>query len=51
MQRWDGTNWAKVSGPLMPLADRIDPLLDAAAKDYVEKNAGWPKRSETCDAS
>ena len=24
-------------------------LLDAAAKDYAEKNAGWPKRSEACD--
>jgi len=23
--------------------------LDAAAKDYAEKNAGWPKRTETCD--
>ena len=25
------------------------PLLDASAKDYAEKNAGWPKRSEACD--
>ena len=24
-------------------------LLDAAAKDYAEKNTGWPKRTETCD--
>ena len=25
------------------------PLLDAAAADYVKKNTGWPKRTETCD--
>ena len=25
------------------------PLLDAAAKAYAEKNAGWPARTEPCD--
>ena len=27
------------------------PLIDEAADDYVEKNAGWPKRTEACDKS
>ena len=35
--------------PITPDADKVQPLLDAAAKEYAEKNAGWPKRSEACD--
>ncbi|MBW0004656.1 MAG: ABC transporter substrate-binding protein [Hyphomicrobiales bacterium] len=49
MQEWDGQKWVKVSGDLPAMSDKVMPLLDAAAKDYAEKNAGWPKRSETCD--
>jgi branched-chain amino acid transport system substrate-binding protein len=26
-------------------------MLDAAASEYVEKNTGWPKRTEACDKS
>ena len=26
-------------------------MLETAAKDYVEKNQPWPKRSEPCDKS
>ena len=49
MQEWDGTKWVKVSEP-----DRADDRQGAsraraAAKDYAEKNAGWPKRTEACD--
>ena len=29
--------------------DKVQPLIDAAAKAYAEKNAGWPARSEPCD--
>jgi branched-chain amino acid transport system substrate-binding protein len=49
MQEWDGAKWVKISEPIEPMTDRVRPLLDAAAKDYSEKNAGWPKRTETCD--
>ena len=49
MQEWDGQKWVKVSGDLPAMSDKVMPLLDAAAKDYAEKNAGWPKRSEACD--
>jgi branched-chain amino acid transport system substrate-binding protein len=49
MQEWDGQKWVKVSGDLASMSDVVMPLIDAAAKDYAEKNAGWPKRSEACD--
>lgn len=49
MQEWDGTKWTKVSGDIKPMADKVKPLLDAAAKDYVDKNGNWPKRTEACD--
>jgi branched-chain amino acid transport system substrate-binding protein len=49
MQRWDGTRYAQVSGPIQPLTERLDPIVNDAARDYVEKTAGWPKRTETCD--
>jgi branched-chain amino acid transport system substrate-binding protein len=49
MQEWDGTKWVKVSNPIEPMTDRVRGQLEAAAKDYAEKNAGWPKRTETCD--
>jgi branched-chain amino acid transport system substrate-binding protein len=31
------------------MTEQVRGQLDAAAKDYSEKNAGWPKRSEACD--
>ena len=49
MQRWDGTNWVKVSELITPLTERLEPLMTEAANDYVAKSAGWPKRAETCD--
>ena len=49
MQEWDGTKWVKISDPIEPMSDRVKVQLEAAAKDYAEKNAGWPKRTEACD--
>jgi branched-chain amino acid transport system substrate-binding protein len=49
MQQWDGTKWVKVSDWIEPMKDKVGPMLDAAAKEYVEKNTGWPKRTEACD--
>ena len=51
MQEWDGAKWVKVSGSIKPMTDKVGPLLAAAAKEYVDKNTGWPKRTETCDKS
>lgn len=49
MQQWDGKKWVKVSDWISPMKEEVRPLLEAAAKDYVSKNAGWPKRTESCD--
>jgi branched-chain amino acid transport system substrate-binding protein len=51
MQQWDGAKWVKVSDWLAPMKDKVVPLLDAAAQDYVTKNQPWPKRTEACDKS
>jgi branched-chain amino acid transport system substrate-binding protein len=51
MQQWDGTRWVKVSGWIAPMKEKVRPLLEAAAKDYVSMNEPWPKRSERCDKS
>jgi len=49
MQQWDGTKWVKVSDWIAPMKDKVRPMLEAAAKDYVSKNQPWPARTETCD--
>jgi branched-chain amino acid transport system substrate-binding protein len=51
VQTWDGTKWLRISDPEPPMVAVTQPLVDAAAKDYVEKNTGWPKRTEACDKS
>ncbi|HTS40525.1 MAG TPA: ABC transporter substrate-binding protein [Stellaceae bacterium] len=51
VQQWDGTKWVKVSDWLSPMKDKVLPLLNAAAQDYVTKNQPWPKRTEACDKS
>ena len=47
---WDGAKWVKASDWISPSKDEVRPLIEAAAKEYAEKNTGWPKRSEGCDA-
>ncbi len=49
MQQWDGSKWVKASDWIAPMKDRVRPLLEEAAKDYVTKNQGWPARTEVCD--
>jgi len=51
MQQWDGTKWVKISDWIEPMKDKVRPLLEAAANDYVSKATGWPKRTEVCDKS
>ena len=46
---WDGTKWTRGSDWIEPMKDKVRPLLEADAKSYAEKNAGWPKRTEGCD--
>jgi len=47
--QWDGTKWDKPVATISPDTENVQPLLEAAAKDYVEKNS-VPKRTEACDA-
>jgi branched-chain amino acid transport system substrate-binding protein len=51
MQQWDGAKWVKVSDWISPMKDKVRPLLEEAAKDYVAKNQPWPARTEPCDKS
>ena len=51
MQQWDGAKWVKISDWIQPMKEKVRPMLDAAANEYVEKNTGWPKRTEACDKS
>jgi branched-chain amino acid transport system substrate-binding protein len=46
--QWDGQKWTRGSDWMSPMSDKVRPLLEAAAKDFAEKN-NWPKRSEACD--
>lgn len=50
VQQWDGAKWVKITDLITPDTPRVQPALDEAAKSYVEKNAGWPTRSEACDS-
>lgn len=49
VQEFDGKGYKPVTKPISPLTEKVAPLQEAAAKDYVEKNTGWPKRTESCD--
>ena len=51
VQQWDGTKWVKISDWIAPMKEKVQPLIDAAASDYVSKNQPWPKRTESCDKS
>ncbi|MFM9973280.1 MAG: ABC transporter substrate-binding protein [Beijerinckiaceae bacterium] len=46
---WDGTKYVKASDWISPLKSDVRPLIESSAKDYAEKNTGWPKRTEACD--
>ncbi|MFV0280605.1 MAG: ABC transporter substrate-binding protein [Rhodoblastus sp.] len=50
VQRFDGTKYVKISDWIEPMNDKVGALLKADAKAYAEKNAGWPARTEACDA-
>jgi len=36
---------------IQPIKDKVLPLIDSTAEEYVKANAGWPKRTELCDKS
>jgi len=49
--RWDGAKWVKASDWIEPIKEEVLPLIEQTAKEYAEKNTGWPKRTEPCDKS
>jgi branched-chain amino acid transport system substrate-binding protein len=51
LARWDGKKWVKSSDWISPIKDVVVPLINETAKEYAEKNTGWPKRTEKCDKS
>jgi branched-chain amino acid transport system substrate-binding protein len=34
-----------------PIKDKVMPLIESAAQEYVKANTGWPQRTEACDKS
>src|SRR6516164_64606 len=48
---WDGSKWTKASGWIESIKDKVLPLIESAAANYVSANVGWPKRTESCDKS
>ena len=43
--QWDGAKSTKTSEMLEPIKDKVMPLIESAAADYVKATAGWPKRT------
>lgn len=48
IQEWNGKSWQKASDWIEPMNDVVRPMLETAAKEYVEKNQPWPARTEEC---
>jgi branched-chain amino acid transport system substrate-binding protein len=49
IQRWNGSAFVQSSDWIAPLTEKVEPLLEADAKAYAQKNAPWPVRTEACD--
>ncbi|WP_321344739.1 ABC transporter substrate-binding protein [Breoghania sp.] len=45
---WDGKDWQKASDWFEPMNEVVQPLLEAAAQDYVASNSPWPERDVPC---
>jgi branched-chain amino acid transport system substrate-binding protein len=48
---WDGTKWNTKVPSIQPIKDKVLPLINSTAEEYVKANTGWPKRTEPCDKS
>ncbi len=49
--QWDGTKWNTEVASIQPIKDKVLPLINSTAEEYVKAAAGWPKRTEPCDKS
>ncbi|MDF1584898.1 ABC transporter substrate-binding protein [Marinimicrococcus flavescens] len=48
VQQWNGQRWEPASEWFEPMTDVVRPLLEQAARDYVQANQPWPERAEPC---
>ena len=48
---WDGGKWNTTVPSIQSIKDKVLPLINSTAEEYVKANAGWPKRTEPCDKS
>ena len=51
LAQWDGTKWNTTASSIQPIKQKVLPLIDSTAAEYVKANPGWPKRTEPCDKS
>jgi branched-chain amino acid transport system substrate-binding protein len=49
IQQWHTSKWQKLSGRIQPMTLRLEPLIDAAERAYVQQNAPWPERTVPCE--
>ncbi|MGE4611454.1 MAG: ABC transporter substrate-binding protein [Paracoccaceae bacterium] len=47
MQQWDGSDWVKTTDLIEPMVDVVQPLLVAAAEQYVADKPDW--ETQTCN--
>jgi len=47
----DGSKWNTTVPNIQSIKDKVLPLIDSTAEEYVKANAGWPKRTEPCEKS
>jgi branched-chain amino acid transport system substrate-binding protein len=48
---WDGSKWNTTVPNIQSIKDKVLPLINSTAEDYVKANAGWPRRTEPCEKS
>ncbi len=47
MQQWNGSAWEKITDPISPMTDVVQPLLQAAADKFVADKPEW--QTQTCN--
>ena len=47
LQQWDGSDWVKTTDLITPMVDVVQPLLVAAAEQYVADKPDW--ETQTCN--
>ena len=48
VQQWTGEGWEKVSDWFSPMVEKVRPMLETAADEYVASNQPWPEREVEC---